>query len=189
MLDGATKDSVPSSAVLVLQDQQRPCCIWRINPWILRRFVRRTPLQATLTPQSVCPTTCLASPTPKSCVALLTVATSEASCWKRRNRTCAQHSMRSMSSEPGRLATRCSTSHMPHAPDCSGISTGWWRCCASSSGIADRSPYDLLANRLRKRVPACGLRRTDLQAGQPTYSGVAHWQKTRARRRRADVSQ
>ena len=189
MLDVATKDSVPSSTVLILPDQQAPCCMWRTNPWTQQRFVPRTPLQTTLTSQSVCPATCLALPTPKSCVALLAGATSEASCWKRRNQTSAQHGMRSMFLGPGRLATRCSTSHTPHAPDCSGISIGWWRCCASSSGIADQSPYDLPANRLRKRVPACGPGRTYLQAGQPTFSGVTHWQKARARRRQSDVSQ
>lgn len=189
MLDVEVKDSVPSCPVLALQDQQRPCRKWRTHRWIQQRVVTRTPPQGTPTLLSASPTTCLASPTPRSCAALPRVATSEALCWKRKTRACVQHSMRSTSLGPGRLATPYSTLPTRHVPDCSGTSTDWSKCCASSLGFADRSAYDWPANRSRKRAPAYGPERTDLQAIQPTHSDVARWQNASAYWRQPDVPQ
>ena len=189
MLDVGGKELIPSSSALIRDNQRRQFCMWRANSWIQLKAEIQIQRSKELIRPLVCLATCPASPTPRFSAASLTVATSEASCWKQRTRTCGQRSMRSISLGPGRLATPCSTSLMPPAPDCSGISTDWWKCCASSLGIADRSTCDLPVNRSRKRVPACGPRRSDLQAGSPTYSGAVHWQKANPRRRPSDVPQ
>lgn len=187
MLDVGDKKSVPSSSVLIRDDQRQQCCLWRANRWIQRKAEDRTQHPMELMHHLVSLATCPVSPTLRSFGASLTVVTFEVSCWKRRTRTCVQRSMPFMSLGPGRLATRYSTSPMPPAPDCLGTSIGWWRCCALSSGIVGRSPCDLPVNRLRKKVPACGPRRLDLQAGTPTHSGAVDWQKANPRRRRFDV--
>lgn len=189
MLDVGGKEFIPSSSALIRDNQRLQFCMWRANPWIQLKAERQIQHLKELIRPLVCQATCPASPTPKLSAALLSVDTSEASCWKQRTRTCGQRSMRSISLEPGRLATPCSTSLMPPAPDCSGISTDWWRCSASSSGIAGQSACDLPVNRLRRKVPACGPRRSDFQAGSPTHSGAVYWQKANRRRRPSDVPQ